>query len=192
MRQELDDDGQSGEQPGEVRLLHGGEFLHLLRRRHWEFVQRPHSSGAGFVVAVTDARELVLVEQYRWPLAARTLELPAGIIGDSAAFAGEDPCASGLRELEEETGFRGARAELMFSAPTAAGLTSETSHFVRVHDLVRVGAGGGVDDEDIVVHCVPLAGVDTWIAARRADGLQVDARIFAALYHLVREGLLGS
>jgi len=171
----------------DVQVLHEGEFLRLLRREHWEYVVRPNSSGAGFVVAVTDAGELVLVEQYRWPIRARSIELPAGIIGDSAEFADEDACTSGLRELEEETGFRGERATLITSAPTAAGLTAETSYFVRVHRLKRVHDGGGVDGEDITVHCVPVAEVDDWLDARRAEGLSVDTRIYAALHFLARE-----
>lgn len=171
----------------DVQVLHEGEWLRLLRRAHWEYVVRPNSSGAGFIVALTEAGELVLVEQYRWPIRARSIELPAGIIGDSAAFADEDACASALRELEEETGFRGTHAELIVTAPTAAGLTAETSYFVRVHGLVRVGAGGGVDGEDIRVHCIALAEVDDWLDAQRAAGLQVDARIYAALHFLARE-----
>ena len=171
----------------DVQLLHDGEFLRLLRRERWEYVVRPYSSGAAFVVAVTDAGELVLVEQYRWPIRARCIELPAGIIGDSAEFADEDPCASGLRELEEETGFRGSSATPIVSAPTAAGLSAEYSHFVRVRGLTRVGNGGGVDGEDITVHCIRLAEVDDWLDAQRAAGLSVDTRIYAALHFLARE-----
>ncbi len=171
----------------DVIVLHEGEFLRLLRRAHWEYVVRPHSSGAGFVVALTDADELVLVEQYRLPLRGRTIELPAGIIGDSEAFADEDACTSALRELEEETGFRGAAAHLITTAPTAAGLTAETSYFVRVRGLTRVHAGGGVDGEDITVHCVALDGIDDWLDAQRGAGLAVDARIYAALHFIARE-----
>src|SRR3546814_13121516 len=62
--------------------LHRGKFLRLVRDRHWEYVTRVNSSGAGFIAALTDAGEVVLVEQYRLPLHARTIELPAGMIGD--------------------------------------------------------------------------------------------------------------
>lgn len=171
----------------DARLLHAGEFLLLFRRAHWEFVRRPRSSGACFVIAVTPGRELVLVEQYRVPMQKPTIELPAGIIGDSEAFADEAAEDSALRELEEETGYRGRRAELLFSAPTAAGLTSEYSHFVRVRDLERIHAGGGVDGENITVHVIALDAIDAWLEARRAEGRLVDTRIYAALYLLSRE-----
>lgn len=174
--------------PAEV--LHEGRFLRLLRRAHWEFVQRVRSRGAGFILAVTPARELILVEQYRYPLDARCIELPAGIIADSAALADESVEASALRELEEETGFRARQAQIVFAAPTAPGMSSEPSYFVLADELERVAAGGGVDDEDIQVHLVPLDEVDAWLDARRAAGLQVDARVLAALYLLLRRGLL--
>ena len=168
--------------------LYRGRFLRLVRDRHWEYVSRVNSSGAGFIVAVTEARELVLVEQYRLPLQARTIELPAGMIGDEAGLEDESIEASTLRELEEETGFRGARAEIVASGPVAAGLTSEMLHLVRIRDLQRVGPGGGVAGEDIVVHLVPLPEVDAWLRARAAEGLLIEPRIYAGLYFVLRDG----
>lgn len=172
-----------------IEELHRGRFLRLLRDRHWEYVERVNSSGAGFIIAVTDARELVLVEQYRLPLHARTIELPAGMIGDEDAFREESIEASALRELEEETGFRGSEAKIVASGPVAAGMSSEPLHLVRIRGLVRVGAGGGVEGEDITVHVVPLEQVDGWLAARRAEGLQIEPRIYAGLYFILRDGV---
>lgn len=169
-----------------ITVLHDGQFLQLLRVEHWEYVRRPRSSGAGFIIALTGADELVLVEQYRYPLDRRCIELPAGIIGDSAELQGESPLDSAMRELEEETGFAGSRAELLLQSPTAPGMTAELSYFVRVHGLQRRHAGGGVDGEDIVTHCVPLPGIDAWLDTQRNAGLAVDARIYAALYLLGR------
>lgn len=172
--------------PPEVRVLHDGEFLRLLRNAHWEYVQRQRASGAGFIVALTPENDLLLVEQYRLPLQARVIELPAGIIGDSAALADESAQDSALRELEEETGYRGRRAEILCHGPVAAGMTNEISWFTRVHDLERVGTGGGVDGENITVHRVPLAQVETWLAQQQALNLLIDPRIYVALYFLRR------
>ena len=58
---------------------------------------------------------------------------------------------------------------------------------MRVTGLTRVSAGGGVDDEAITVQCVKVSEVDDFVAAQQARGLQVDARIFAALHLLSRE-----
>lgn len=166
--------------------LHDGQFLKLLRDGRWEYVRRQRASGAGFVIAVTETRELVLVEQYRVPLRRRVIELPAGIIGDSAATAGESAEASSLRELEEETGFRGSEAHLVCQGPVAPGMTDEIGYFTRVTGLQRVSSGGGVEGEDITVHLVPIEGIERWIAEQEARGILVDSRIFVALYFAAR------
>ena len=164
--------------------LHRGRFLELLREGHWEFVQRVKARGAVFVLAVTDARELVLVEQHRVPIGDRTLELPAGIYGDDESAEHETPEQCALRELEEETGYRGKAARLLVSGPVAPGLTSEIMHLVRVAGLTKVHAGGGVGGEQITVHAVPLADVVAWLERKRGEGFQVEPRIYAALYLL--------
>ena len=165
-----------------IRSLHRGEFLEVLRDRHWEYVRRTQASGAVVIIAVTPAGELVLVEQTRIPLQGKSIELPAGIVGDSAAFADEPAEAAALRELLEETGFRAARAEVVTKGPTAAGFSSEQLTLVRAYDLVREHAGGGVDGEDITVHLVPLAAVHGWLEARRAEGFHIEPRIYAGLW----------
>ncbi len=55
------------------------------------------------IIAVTDDRQLVLIEQYRHGTDEITLEIPGG-----AVDPGEDPATTAARELEEETGFRAA------------------------------------------------------------------------------------
>ena len=170
-----------------IETLYEGKYLVLRREGTWEYVERPNSTGAAFIVAVTESREMVLVEQYRVPLHARCIELPAGIIGDEAAFAGEGVEAAALRELEEETGFRGARAERLMSGPVGAGLASEILHLVRAHDLQRVHAGGGVDGEDITVHVVPLAEIGEWLAAQSRSGKWVEPRVYAGLWFVQNE-----
>ncbi|MGH8482521.1 MAG: NUDIX hydrolase [Nevskiaceae bacterium] len=164
--------------------LHQGKYLELLRDGRWEFVRRVKARGAVFILAVTDAKELVLVEQYRVPVAERTLELPAGIYGDEDSHADETPEHCALRELEEETGFRGKVARLLLSGPVAPGLTSEIMYLVRVAGLAKVHAGGGVGGEEITVHTVPLKDVAAWLERKRGEGFQVEPRIYAALYFI--------
>lgn len=171
----------------EPQLLHAGQFLHLYRRGHWEYAQRPSRRGAVFVAAVTPARELVLVEQYRVPLQARTLELPAGILGDEAAHADEAIEACAARELLEETGYRASSTRHWLTGPVAAGMTSELLYLVRAEGLVKTGPGGGVDGEDITVHLAPMEGIHAWLQARQAAGLMIEPRVYTALYFLSLE-----
>ncbi|TDU30999.1 ADP-ribose pyrophosphatase [Panacagrimonas perspica] len=165
-----------------VHTLHDGKFLKLQRDGRWEYVSRQRASGAGFIVAVTDARELVLVEQYRVPLHQRVIELPAGIIGDGETTEGESAETSALRELEEETGFVGTSTRALCHGPVAAGMTDEIGYFVQVFGLRRASEGGGVEGENITVHVVPLAEVETWLEQQAARGVLIDPRVFIALY----------
>lgn len=169
-----------------IESLYRGRFVELMKDGRWEYVRRVKARGAVFVVALTDAGELVLVEQYRVPVQGRTIELPAGIYGDEESEEHETAEQCALRELEEETGFRGARARLLMTGPVAPGLTTEILFMIRVEGLTRVHAGGGVGGEDITVHTVPLAQVPAWLEERRRAGLLVEPRIYAGLYFLGR------
>jgi ADP-ribose pyrophosphatase len=164
--------------------LHRGKYLELLRDGRWEFARRVGARGAVFVLAVTDAKELLLVEQYRVPVGERTLELPAGIYGDAESPKDETPEQCAMRELEEETGYRGKAAKVLLYGPVAPGLTDEMMYLVRVAGLKQVHAGGGVGGEQISVHAVPLKGLPAWLERKRGEGFQVEPRIYAALYFL--------
>ena len=167
-------------------LLYRGRFVELMKDGRWEFVRRVKARGAVFVLAATDAQELVLVEQHRVPVQGRTIELPAGIYGDDESGEHETPEQCALRELEEETGFRGSSARVLLTGPVAPGLTTEVMYLVRVEGLSRVHDGGGVGGEDIIVHTVPLNRVQAWLEEKRRAGLQVEPRIYAGLYFLGR------
>ena len=61
-----------------------GRYLSLLERDGWEFASRCNASGVVVLIAITDAGELLLIEQYRKPVQAPVVELPAGLVGDAA------------------------------------------------------------------------------------------------------------
>lgn len=161
-------------------ILHSGRYLTLRERRGWEFIERRH--GVVVLVAWTPERELLLVEQYRIPIQQRTIELPAGLIGDQDDAAAEAPLTAAARELVEETGWRAGRLREIMSCPTSAGLTSERVCFVWAQDLEPVGPGGGDDSEDIMVHRIPAAAIDGWLLDRYRAGLAIDPKIYTALY----------
>ncbi len=166
--------------------LHAGKFLALVQEGHWEYAERTNASGAAIIVAVTDERKLLLVEQYRIPVHARTIELPAGIIGDEPGNDEEDHVEAARRELIEETGYEAGQIEALTSGPASGGLTSETVTLFHATKLRRVGAGGGVAHENITVHEAPLAEIHEWLEARSRSGLLIDPKIYAALYFIQR------
>ena len=73
------------------------------------------------------APDTILVRQYRPPVGAHTLELPAGIID-----AGETAQAAALRELKEETGFVGAVRSCSPPIALSPGMSDELVHVVVV------------------------------------------------------------
>ncbi len=158
-----------------------GRFLRLRKRNGWEFVERVGVHDVAVLVAVTATDDLVLVEQYREPVRAKMIELPAGLVGDEAEFDGESLLDAAGRELEEETGYRAGRLSILAKMPSSGGMTSEIVTFVHAEELTRVGPGGGVEGENIRVHAVPAAGVDRWLRARSAEGCLIDPKIYAGL-----------
>lgn len=171
--------------PAERKILAKGEFLSLIREAHWEYAQRVNASGAAIIVAVTDDQKLILVEQYRIPCHARTIELPAGIAGDNSAFANEALAETARRELLEETGYAATSIELLTSGAASSGLSSEIVTLFRASGLSRVGPGGGHDGEGITVHEVPIAQAHNWLADKTRSTLLVDPKIYAALYFIL-------
>lgn len=166
----------------EIQILHAGRFVELLKSGRWEYAHRRGGVSAVGIIAVTPDRKLLLVEQYRIPVAARTIELPAGLVGDGEGEESIDLAAG--RELLEETGYAAGKLEYLFDGPSSAGLTDEMVHLVLATDLKRQHAGGGIEGEDITVHEVKLEELETFVSARRERGMLIDFKVRLAQYLL--------
>jgi ADP-ribose pyrophosphatase len=164
--------------------LYTGKFLALIKEGHWEYAQRTNATGAAIIAAVTEDQKLLLVEQYRIPVHARTIELPAGIIGDKPGGADEANAVAARRELIEETGFEAGKIRQVSQGACSAGLTSEIVTLFLASELKRVGAGGGVAHEDIIVHEVPLVEIVPWLKAKAKTGVLVDPKVYAGLFFI--------
>ena len=168
----------------ETKTLFNGRWLKLMARGSWEYAERVNPKGAVIILAVTDADEVLFVEQFRVPIQKRTIELPAGLIGDEAGSEEEDAVATARRELEEETGYRPAHVEFVMQGPSSAGMSTEMCAFVRATGLVRVGPGGGHPGEDITVHHVPRRECAAFMARKMAEGFAIDPKMYAGVYFL--------
>ena len=167
--------------------LYSGKFLALVKEGHWEYADRTNATGAAIIVALTDQRKLLLVEQYRIPVHARTIDLPTGIIGDEPGSSDEAHATAARRELIEETGYEAGHIEALTLGPASSGLTSETVTLFLATQLRRVGAGGGVAHEDITIHEVPLAEVHEWLETKSKSGVLVDPKVYDGLYFIGRQ-----
>ena len=168
--------------PDAEEIVWAGKYIVTKRRGPWEYVGRARGIGAAVILAVEDGPEgpwVLLVEQWRVPLQRRCLELPAGLVGDETQ--GEDVAISAARELEEETGWRADRIEILGEFASSPGMVSETFTLVTAHGLTKVGEGGGVPGEDIKVHRVALDAVADFIASKRAEGCAIDVKLLLLL-----------
>jgi len=157
-----------------------GRYISLVERDGWEFAARPVPVVA-VLVAWTDDDRLLLVEQFRQPVENTVIELPAGLVGDIAENVGESVIEAGYRELIEETGYRAGGIREVMRCPTSAGVTNETAVFLAATELERVGAGGGDDSEDIIVHAIERARLDVWLRQQYAEGKAIDPKVYTVL-----------
>ncbi|NBW76760.1 MAG: NUDIX hydrolase [Sphingomonadaceae bacterium] len=156
-----------------------GKYIVAKTRGRWEYVSRARGIRAAVIIAIDPDDHVILVEQYRVPLGRACIELPAGLIGDETE--GEDPADAAARELEEETGYRAGRIEVLGEFHSSPGMVSESFTLLRAHDLTRVGPGGGTESEQITVHRVPRGNLPAFIAERRARGDAMDVKLLLLL-----------
>ncbi len=178
MNDQTSDDNQA-------KTVYEGKYLRMKVCGTWEYAERTHAGGmAAIIVAVTPDDKVLFVEQFRVPLQKRTIEMPAGLVGD--IDAGESIELSAARELEEETGWRPAHCEVLMIGPTSSGLSTERIAFVRATDLTKINDGGGDATEDITVHEVLRTDAPRWLVQKMAEGYEMDAKMWAGLWMIER------
>lgn len=165
-----------------VEILHQGRVINLVRRGTWEYASRRNVRGVVGIIAVTPEGKLLLVEQFRPPLNANTIELPAGLAGDHPGAEDEETATAARRELEEETGYTCSSMECVASGAASAGLCDEILTLYIAHGLRKVHDGPTDDSEKITLHEIPLADVEAFIRQQRQAGKQIDLKLFSALY----------
>lgn len=163
------------------QVMWEGRFITAKTRGRWEYVGRARGIRAAAIIALDDdadgTRHVILVSQYRVPLGRFSLEIPAGLVGDDAGEEGEDATEAAARELEEETGYRAAKLEVLGEFYSSPGMVSECFTLLRATGLEQVGEGGGTEGENITVHRVALRDLARFVAEWRRAGHAVDVRI---------------
>ena len=175
--------------PEEVRWE--GRFITAKTRGRWEYVGRSRGIRAAAILTIDEdadgTRHVILVSQYRVPLGRFCLEIPAGLVGDEDSSKDELAIDAAARELEEETGYRAANLEVLGEFYSSPGMVSEMFTLIKATGLTKVSEGGGLPEENITVHRVPLDGLSDFVAEWREAGHGVDVRIAM----LMTPGFLG-
>ncbi len=107
-----------------------------------EIVKHP---GAVAVIAVTNDKKIILVEQFRKALERSIIEIPAGKIE-----IGEAPEITALRELEEETGYTTDNLQYIQSFSTSPGFADEIIHLYFADNIVKMEQPVGLDEDEFV------------------------------------------
>jgi len=162
-----------------LTTVYAGCHLSMVARGRWEFATRNTKQPAVGIVAITDAGNVVLVEQYRPPVGRRVVELPAGLAGDVAGTESESLVEAAKRELLEETGYAATRWTELGHGYSSPGLTDESIVLFLAEGLEKQGAGGGDEHENITIHEIALTGVRSWL---QDSELHADLKLLAGLY----------
>jgi ADP-ribose pyrophosphatase len=165
-----------------TETLYEGHYLRLKKRDNWEYAERTNAGSAVIVIAVTPDEKLLFVEQFRVPMNANTIEMPAGLVGDLDANDTIEEAAK--RELLEETGWQAEEVKVLMIGPSSAGMSNEVIAFARARKLTRINAGGGDESENIIVHEVPVKEAALWLTQKMADGYSMDPKLWAGLWLL--------
>lgn len=143
-----------------------------------------HTPGAVATVAITDAGDVVLVEQFRASLGGTLLELPAGM----RDVDGEDPAETARRELREETGYVATDLEPVGTCYSSPGVTDSSVMVYLATGLVRGRAEThGPEEDEMLVHEIGFAAALEMISdgrirdSKTVFGLLLVARMRPAL-----------
>ena len=129
--------------------------------------------GASLAVPVLEDGRVVILRQYRFAVAGRLLEFPAGTLEE-----GEEPLGSMRRELEEETGCSASRWDDLGAMHPCPGYSDEVIHLFLARDLTLLqDRPPGDDDEDMEVLLLEPAQLDAALASgnEALDGKTVTA-----------------
>ncbi len=145
-----------------------------------EIVEHP---GAVCIVAVDAEGQVLLVRQFRLAAGKVLLEVPAGTLE-----AGEETAACAARELEEETGYRAAHIEPLFSMLLAPGYSTERIHAFLATGLTRTQTHFD-EDESVELETLSLAEAERRALAGELDDAKTVSSLLVALPRLRAAGL---
>ncbi|MBN1688312.1 MAG: NUDIX hydrolase [Candidatus Omnitrophica bacterium] len=168
----------------EREVLYEGKYQRLVRQDGWEFIERVNCTDIVVILAVTEEKKILFVEQYRVPVQNHVIEFPAGLVGDEERYRGEELTTAAKRELLEETGYEAEQMVLLTKGPISSASIAILMSVYQAKGLKKVGPGGGDELESIIVHEVDIDLAEMWLRNRQKEGCLVDPKVYAGLYFL--------
>lgn len=132
-------------------------------------------NGAVAVLALTDEKEVVVVQQYRKAMEKTLLEIPAGKLEH-----GEDREEAAKRELEEETGYKTKQLELIGEMYGCPGFCDEKVSIYFTDQLIK-GEVKLDEDEFLQVQKLSITDVETLMHSQKIE----DAKTMIAFQYLL-------
>ncbi len=170
-------------------FIFDGKVLHLYRDEIYlpdgreAFREYCRHIGAVCVVPVTDEGEIICVRQYRYPVAAVMLEIPAGKLDSKT----EDPREAAIRELREETGATCQKLTYMGKYYSSPAILDECIHMYMAQGL-EFGDTDFDEDEFIEIVKIPVDElVDMIMRGEIPDG-KTQAAVMRAAYAIGTRG----
>lgn len=144
--------------------------------REWESVERVNCDGIVGIVPITEDGAVILIRQFRPPVNAYVVELPADLCA-----IGETREDAARRELLEETGYAAKEVHYLTEGPLSSGASSEMLHVFIATGLTFVGIGDRDETEDIEVLKAPLDRVGPLLADLQNAGSYVDLKVYGLI-----------
>ncbi|MBN6058347.1 NUDIX hydrolase, partial [Nonomuraea sp. RK-328] len=137
-----------------------------------------HLDRAAIAVVVDERDRVLLMWRHRFVFDRWGWELPGGLVE-----AGEDPMATAVREVEEETGYRAKQVEHLVSYQPMAGMVDSEHILFLMRGAELVGKPEGEVEADRI-EWVPMAeipgmiaGGDIWTSGTLIGLLQAQQRL---------------
>lgn len=143
--------------------------------------------GAVGVVALDGQNRVLLVRQYRHPVARRLDELPAGLLD----VEGEAGSVAAARELAEEAGYAADRWDVLVDALTSPGMTDEAIRILLARQVRKVPRLVQHDEElEMTAAWVPLDEAVSRVLSGQIENAMACLGLLAAA-HAQRTGFVG-
>jgi len=130
---------------GDFIDIYEDEVLVLENQNKAKRIYAKHPGGAS-VLALSSDNKILLVTQYRYPIRAESIEIPAG----KKDSKDEDGLLCAKRELEEETGYVSHDIKLLFKTYPCIGYSDEILDIYLAKNIYKIDHPKAADDNEFI------------------------------------------